>query len=181
MDFFSSREVLLVGDFNARTCTHQVPLMDFYSDSILLTKMDTDDARLSRMSADKWALLLQQMDMFCLTWVEYMIWLYIMVWVNGLLLASLESMFPIMFGYFNINMMFLEFHLILSSLLCVKDIMIWQLDLKKHSTYLLYIEAGMLLVCNQRNVFPWQAACLFIFHARSKLHQKGTWIMYLWL
>lgn len=46
------REVLL-GDFNTRTNTHQVPLLYFHYEPILRPNVDTDETRISRVSQDK--------------------------------------------------------------------------------------------------------------------------------
>ena len=44
VEFSRRREVLLVGDFNARTGAHQTSLLDFHSDPVLLPEMDTEDS-----------------------------------------------------------------------------------------------------------------------------------------
>lgn len=52
LDFSRREEVLLIGDFNARTSTRQTSFLDFHSDSIMLPELDTDASRLSHSSAD---------------------------------------------------------------------------------------------------------------------------------
>ena len=55
VEFFRRGELLLVGDFNARTSTHQTSLLDFHSDPVLLPEMDTEDLGFPRSSANSCA------------------------------------------------------------------------------------------------------------------------------